>query len=458
MNDLQYLERCANMVETLNDIKGTNNKKDELKNYEDIKDLIKLIWDPETKTGITPTGIKKYLEKDPDYKNKGSDYGLIELFNNLTNRVITGHEAKASVCVFMDKYLSYKELIVNIFSKNLRMRIGAKTISEVFPNIFVIFKVLLAHDFDENKEKDIKKYDRQAKLHKNLEPMAFLSEKKDGARVIAHISSGNVKFLSRTNNEYTSLGKLKKEILKLISNMDNIPEEFFLDGEVVTYDDNGENFKLTISHIRKQNVDMPDPHYFIFDFLTKEEFYDTKENKAIYSERYNRLSNLLDSKKITNIKHLHLLEQKPMNFGDDSVLDMMKRESKRNGWEGVMLRFNHKWEPKRTNNLLKIKLFKSDEFKIVDYTVEEMPYPNKNGGEDMILSLKNIIINHKNNKVNVGSGFSKDERIELSKNPETLIGQVVTVKYQEEFQDPNTKKWSLRIPIFMALHGKKREV
>jgi DNA ligase-1 len=73
--------------------------------------------------------------------------------------------------------------------------------------------------------------------------------------------------------------------------------------------------------------------------------------------------------------------------------------------------------------------------------------------EEIMLSA--VIIEHKGNRVQVGSGFSMSERREYFKNPEKIVGKVITVQYFEETVDQSGNN-SLRFPVFKALHGVTR--
>jgi DNA ligase-1 len=70
--------------------------------------------------------------------------------------------------------------------------------------------------------------------------------------------------------------------------------------------------------------------------------------------------------------------------------------------------------------------------------------------------LSNIVIEHKGNTVDVGSGFNLAERRRYYKNPEEILGKVVTVQYFEETTDQNGKH-SLRFPVLKVIHGAERK-
>ena len=78
-----------------------------------------------------------------------------------------------------------------------------------------------------------------------------------------------------------------------------------------------------------------------------------------------------------------------------------------------------------------------------------------NGAEVEELMLKNAIVEHRGNRVQVGSGFSLEQRRSFRDNPNLIIGKTITVQYFEETQDQHGDH-SLRFPVFKVLHGETR--
>ena len=69
--------------------------------------------------------------------------------------------------------------------------------------------------------------------------------------------------------------------------------------------------------------------------------------------------------------------------------------------------------------------------------------------------LSNIIIEHKGNKVGVGSGFTIDERKKYYANPEWLVGKTVTIQYFEESKNKDGE-YSLRFPVLKHIYENGR--
>jgi DNA ligase-1 len=90
----------------------------------------------------------------------------------------------------------------------------------------------------------------------------------------------------------------------------------------------------------------------------------------------------------------------------------------------------------------------------LDFSVNRVIVNGKEVEEEM---LSNIVIEHRGNRVQVGSGFSQEERRLYYRNPEMILGKIVTVQYFEETQN-QTGTYSLRFPVIKVVHGAERTV
>jgi DNA ligase-1 len=270
----------------------------------------------------------------------------------------------------------------------------------------------------------------------------------DGVRLITIVEGDNVRFFSRTGNEFFTLDVLKNEILKFVK--DNEHTNFVLDGEVCIVDENGnENFTDIIKQIRKKNYTIPNPKYKVFDLLTLIEF-ENQKGVIPFSNRYKSLKGLFG-----NLKYIDVLEQIKINVKEQ--LDDLTNIAREKNWEGLILRTNTQYEGKRTKKMLKVKDFNDAEYKVLDVIFGEIRYITENKKEVKEEMLSAITIDHKGSIVKVGSGFSIDERKKYYKNPELIIGKTITVKYFEESKDKNGN-YSLRFPVVKAIYDKERTI
>ena len=70
--------------------------------------------------------------------------------------------------------------------------------------------------------------------------------------------------------------------------------------------------------------------------------------------------------------------------------------------------------------------------------------------------LSQVFIEHKGNRVAVGSGFSKEQRKYYKENPAELVGKTITVQYFEEtINDEGIP--SLRFPVVKHIYENGRD-
>ena len=87
-----------------------------------------------------------------------------------------------------------------------------------------------------------------------------------------------------------------------------------------------------------------------------------------------------------------------------------------------MLRKNTTYKGKRSTDILKVKQMFDDEYVVVD--LENDYHRVIVGGKEIEeMMLKNVIIEHKGNRVQVGSGFNHEQRRHYFENPDEILGK-----------------------------------
>ena len=395
-----------------------------------IKKILLYTYHPTWQYNVTSDNLKKkkHLKSKNSYKN------IFDLLNDLKGRVITGHDAITAVNSFVDSYPEHEELIHCIIDKDLKTRAGDKIINKAIPNHIPEFSVALADKY-EPKLVDWK-------------DGWYVSRKIDGARCIAIVDeNGDTTFFSRTGKTFDTLDVVAGGIKALgITNV-------VFDGELCLVDEDGnEDFQGVMKELRKKDHTIINPSYKIFDMLTHDEFYIKKgEKNRPFSIRIENLKHVL---KKNECPCLTMLEQVRVETDDDfeSYISYSVEEK----WEGLMLRTDSPYKGKRSKDLLKYKSFSDDEYKVIDVEMGPFRYI-KDGQETEETMLSCVMINHKDNIVRVGSGFSIDQRQEFHKHPSKILGKVVTVQYFEETKNQDGGI-SLRFPTFKILHGNSRNI
>jgi len=216
--------------------------------------------------------------------------------------------------------------------------------------------------------------------------------------------------------------------------------------------DGSEDFQGVMKELRKKDHTIPNPSFKIFDMVTPEEFYSKKgKTNRPYSIRY---ADLIETMKYNQCPCLSVLEQDKIK--DDTHFNEWIAKSTKNKWEGLMLRADEPYKGKRSKDLLKYKSFFDDEYKVIDTEMGDFRYV-KDGAEWEETMLSCVMIQHKNNIVRVGSGFTIEQRQEFYQDPSKIVGKIITVQYFEETKNQDGGI-SLRFPTFKILHGSARTV
>ena len=430
------LDRLQQFVNRSNASNSNNDKLDVLRDYtadQEVLQALRYTYSPFKQYHVTSKNLKKRSDLVSPI---GNQYGSIfTLLDTLNERVITGHDAIAAVNRFILENRLYEDLIYNIIDRNLKTRSTTSMINKVVPGLIPTFDVALAATYD---EKTKKKVDLDADDW-------YLSRKLDGVRCLAFFDNfGTVTFKSRSGKPFDTLGNVAKELekLKLYNTV--------MDGEICIVDENGdEDFQSIIKEIKRKDHTIENPLFQIFDMISLEDF----ENKTSREKLSERLDNLwLVMERLDNLTYSRVLEQ-------DVVTSWDQFESKMNlavqsGWEGLMLRKDDNYKGKRSTDILKVKKFHDEEYIVVD--VENSINRVIVGGVEVEeMMLKNVIIEHKGNRVQVGSGFTIDERRNYFENPNKILGKTITVQYFEETTNQNGTE-SLRFPVIKTVYENGR--
>lgn len=422
------LARIQEFVEQTNSTTSRNEKIEIVKQFADLKDFFKFHYDDLVTYGVTSKACAKHTES---YNHLGIFYNdsletLMILLKKFVARELTGHAAIETLNCYKSIHVKYEKLIDNIIDKNLKNRLGSKDINSAFSKLIPEFSIALAYPFsDGNNPKLINSGNW------------YVSTKLDGVRLIAHKTGNEVRFFSRSGNEYLTLEAYKTEIINNVA-----IENCIIDGELIfETQDGSDDFSEVMSQVTKKNYQVNNLTYMVFDILTHEEFF-SLESKEILSDRYKRFSAITESSKIKILTQYKYSE---------SIFKQLLVEYNEKNWEGFIFRKDTVYKGKRSKDILKWKEFFDAEYKVigVEYDTKQMLV---DGVNTEVNCLANVIIEHAGNKVSVGSGFSDAQRLQYNDN---IIGQTITVQYKKESVD-KTGKLSLQFPTFKILHGKER--
>jgi len=385
-------------------------------------------------------GIKQVPVKELDDGQGLSWTNFLQLAESLRRRELTGHAARDAVQLAMGVATKeqWNDWYRRILIKDMRAGFGEKSVNSVAkkskkPQYAVpVFECMLAHDGANHESKITGK--------KLVEP------KLDGVRVLTVVD-----YESRTVTMYTRNGKELANfphITKFLEdNLDNIARSYVFDGEVVS-----ETFQALMTQVhRKDNVNAQDARLMLFDCLPLSEF---KQGISVMGQR--RRSNFLKAnfgQLFAGSGCLDIVPQKEFDldvFTDEIEFKDYNKSMVEAGYEGIMIKDPEgKWEGKRSVAWLKQKPY--IEVSLAVIAVEEGTGRNQDKlgalvceGED---DGKKIV-------VNVGSGFTDEQRAEFWQARDTLIGQVLEIRADAATRSQDSEDvYSLRFPRFLRFRG-----
>lgn len=427
--DLNYLQSF--LTEMLESSSGNYKLAviDKHRNNEFLKKVFHYTYNPFKKYGVHT----RVLKKNSDLVAPSNLYpDFFQLLDDLAENNLTGHAAIGAVNAFVKElHEDHRDLIYNILDRDLRMGASITSILKVHPNIVPVFKVALANPYAP-KRADFKTEEW------------YGSRKLDGVRCICRKEGNTVTFYSRNGKEFETLGRIAEDVKQILGN-------FILDGEVCMVDENGaEDFQGIMKQIRRKNHTITNPKFLVFDCLTLEEF-DNHESNTKLSERLGRET----MNPIMANEYQTLTAVPQIMIKTEEQFTEMAKDAESNGYEGIMIRKNIGYEGKRSHNLLKVKKFHDNEYTVLDCVNGTMRW-TEDGQQVEKECLSNIIIEHKGNRVSVGSGFSKEQREYYLNRHNELIGKTVTIQYFEESQNQNGS-YSLRFPVVKHIYENGRD-
>lgn len=390
-----------------------------------VTEFLKFLYDKLIVTGISGKRLTKVFNHDVAIPC-GIDT-LLDVINYLKTHN-TGTDMDIGVCQsYLDRVSvadEDKALLAQIITKSLKLGIDTTLVNSAIPGLIYVHEV------------------QQALALKNVTlkdgEWFCLSQKLNGNRA----TFKNGKLISRQGKDFVNLEHILTDLKKLEA---MYPEAMVFDGEIIRKNIDGvsdnQNFTLGTGILNSKVEDKTALSFIIFDMLPLAEF-NTGEGIITYRHRYHQMQKAADI--IANELHLEHVEVVPFLYaGTDQFmiqkcLDQMDAEGK----EGCMLARDVTYKCKRHNGLLKVKTFYTMDLPIVGFETGT----GKNAN-----TLGNIVVQYKDNRVGVGSGFSDAQREWFWEHKDELLGRIVEVKYKDISKDKTTGKESLQFPVFVQL-------
>jgi len=396
------------MIELFNEIAKFSSpaaKLSLLKEYpyqEELRTVLRLAVDPFITFGIS--------DLEPANPQEYCRWGHFEVLYKLSRRELTGNEGRRALGLSVrDLGEDYRELVRRIIRKDLRCGIGPALVEAYLPGLIRTFEVMRAIPLNKARLNPKKNY--------------FIEPKYDGLRAIASVKGKSVTILSRNGKEFTSVDHLKPDLIRVAQG-----REMFFDGELV----NG-NFNSSSSAVRRKDETNTGTRFFIFDRLELDEWGGSTRE---YSHRRSLLEKDLGDYSGDFLQLVPVIRSLPEDFMRhyNRFLDL--------GYEGAMVKDPQgTYQFKKHRNWVKIKPVNDLDLKVESLVQGEGKYSGMLGA---------VIVKNGTKRVNVGSGFSDEERRIFWDNPHLIKGKIIEVQFHEQ-----TPEGSLRHPRFVKVREDK---
>lgn len=375
-----------------------------------LREVVRLALDPLTQF---------YIRKIPDYvpnPNK-SDVTLafgLDSLQDLSKRLVTGNAAISHLTSLLEVLNEDDaKVIEKIIQKDLRCGVSVSTANKVWPNLVESFEVCLAY-------KDIS----------GIKYPAYGQVKMDGGRCHIHFNGNCVVAFSRNGKVIELHGVFDAAAKSLMK-----PNETW-DGEIVFFQNGKAMDRKTSNGLFNKGVkntitpkEANDAKFICWDIV------DTT-GKIPYSTRYETLCSRFKDNQCDkiNLVHTEIIES------EDSAQRFFNKCISE-GEEGSILKnMDFKWEGKRVKGVGKMKSEEEADLFVTGWVHGTGKYEGKMGA--LIAETKDGLL-----KVNVGTGFSDEER----EPTDWYVGKIITVKYNQIISDKKKKTASLFLPRFVEV-------
>lgn len=328
--------------------------------------------------------------------------------------------------------LLLRDILMKILTKRMNIGIGAKLINKAIGRELIPDPSLMLASDD---QKEIAGWSK-----------IYCEEKYDGVRVIAvGDREKGFQFYTRAFNELdkSKLCRIESSLINVLHSA-NIVGEVFFDGELT--DINRKSVSGKVTQILKGTAPNDIDKDFLFNVfdLEKSEVLKTGKGTTPFIKRRAELEFLLGFLEVDS----------PVTLARQWVVDSMEETQKiyalivSMGGEGVILKpEDHVYECKRSKNWVKLKQIQDCDLEITGWYPGEGKREGFIGGFICTDSSKTL-------EVKIGSGFTDKDLQELSLDPDSLIGKIAAVQYNEPITDKFGGR-SLFLPRFIEIRHDK---
>jgi DNA ligase-1 len=361
-----------------------------------------------------------------------------QLADSLAKRELTGHDARDAIelCLKTATQDQWNGWYRRILIKDMRAGFSDTTINNVCKKagkkdyMIPLFECQLAHD--------------SAKHEKELKGKKLIEVKLDGVRVLTVVHpDGRVDQFSRNGKELVNFENIKSQFAKCVT---GLKEAVVFDGEVMS-----SSFQDLMKQVhRKSDVAADDAVLHLFDYVPLRNF---QKGKWDMPQTY-RMSKLKAWKDLwkDETANIEILEHEEVDLDTMVGQVQFKEINKRaidGGYEGIMIKdLEAPYECKRSKAWLKLKPYIEVSLTVV--ALEEGTGRNEGKLGALICEGED---DGKFIRVNVGSGYSDEQRDEIWQNQSSVTNMVIEVRADAATKSQDSDVWSLRFPRFQRFRG-----
>lgn len=433
------IARFDKLVKDLMSTTGRKEKESILSQYkddDDVKEMLEYHFDIYKPSGISKKKLNK-ISNPEAFKNNTIDesYNILDLLRYLEVHRTGRIEDLNTVERYASALGPYAKLIYSLVCKDLRLGVQPITLNKIFgPGFIPTFDVMLAEKY----------YDAPDKYLPDGVDF-ILTTKLDGSRLVCIYEKDNIEFFSRQGQLIEGLNDIADEVSRYL-----LPG-YVYDGELLLRNDNNlESKDLYRATVKVVNADGEKKNviFNIFDMLPISDF----KNGISMSNSFERkmlIHNLFNNCKPQWLKEVEMLYIGNNKDQIQKWLDKITGE----GGEGVMINLSASpYECKRSRGILKVKKMQTCDLRVVG--MEEGDGVNK--GRLGALKVEFPAPDGKTYVVDVGGGYTFEDRDYFWNHKEDIIGKIIEIQYFEVSQNANGG-YSLRFPVFLGVREDKDE-
>lgn len=347
---------------------------------------------------------------------------MFDLLDELATRRLSGNAAVDAVIKYAEEHGDLIKLICN---KDLDIGASSKTINKAFGKTVVpVFNVQLAQNVD---------------LHDI--PLPCVAQLKyNGVRVLAVCGPKSVTLHTRSGLTF-DFPELQKELASVYA----IYGSVVLDGEICVGDSQASlhtkvsgviNSALKGSPVKTRGL-----QFHVFDAVPYATF--SREGKtSVYKERWGDLTTI-----VSTLKSDMVYQAKCWDISSHADLQDLFDTTVAENYEGLIVKY---WDGlytyRKNKTWIKLKVTDTADLECYDYIDGTGKYEGGLGA----LKCRGFV-NGKKIEVNVGTGFSDNQRMQF--NPDDYVGKIIEVAYNSVIKNTDDNTYSLFLPRFITVRG-----